>query len=101
MPRVLIIDDERPIRNTLRDILEYEKFDVDDVADGIEGIEHVKNNEYDVKYNIRPLMDSVQSARSLLFIFFFRAFFLFFNMLFLKIISYFFNRHLYSSLPVK
>ncbi len=48
MPRVLIIDDERPIRNTLRDILEYEKFDVDDVADGIEGIEHVKNNEYDV-----------------------------------------------------
>ncbi len=48
MPRILIIDDERPIRNTLRDILEYEKFDVDDVADGIEGIELVKNNEYDV-----------------------------------------------------
>ena len=48
MPRILIIDDERPIRNTLRDIFEYEKFDVDDVADGIEGIELVKNNEYDV-----------------------------------------------------
>ena len=28
MPKILIIDDEKPIRNTLREILQYEKFDL-------------------------------------------------------------------------
>lgn len=48
MPKILVIDDERSIRNTLKDILEYEKFEVDLAEDGIEGIELVKNNKYDV-----------------------------------------------------
>jgi two-component system nitrogen regulation response regulator NtrX len=38
MSRILIIDDEKPIRNTLRDILEYEKFEVIEAADGQEGL---------------------------------------------------------------
>jgi len=37
-PKILIIDDEKPIRNTLRDILQYEKFEVIEAADGVEGI---------------------------------------------------------------
>jgi len=37
-PKILIIDDEKPIRNTLRDILQYEKFEVIEAADGAEGI---------------------------------------------------------------
>jgi len=32
--KILIIDDERSIRRTLRDILEYEKYEVDDAEDG-------------------------------------------------------------------
>ena len=32
MANILIIDDERSIRNTLRDILEYEKFKIDDIG---------------------------------------------------------------------
>lgn len=48
MPGILIIDDERSIRNTLRDILEYEKFTVEEAEDGITGIEKVKNSDYDV-----------------------------------------------------
>ncbi|HNQ61013.1 MAG TPA: sigma-54 dependent transcriptional regulator [Bacteroidia bacterium] len=36
--KILIIDDEKPIRNTLRDILQYEKFEVLEAADGAEGI---------------------------------------------------------------
>ena len=32
MTKILIIDDERPIRNTLREILEYEKYKVDDAG---------------------------------------------------------------------
>ncbi|MBP6334320.1 MAG: sigma-54-dependent Fis family transcriptional regulator [Bacteroidia bacterium] len=38
MSKILIIDDEKPIRNTLRDILQYEKFEVIEAADGPEGI---------------------------------------------------------------
>lgn len=48
MARILIIDDEKSIRNTLRDILESEKYDIDDAEDGIIGLEKIKQNEYDV-----------------------------------------------------
>jgi two-component system, NtrC family, nitrogen regulation response regulator NtrX len=48
MTKILIIDDEKPIRNTLREILEYEKFQVDDAEDGLQGIELVKSTDYDV-----------------------------------------------------
>ncbi|MBS4012483.1 MAG: sigma-54-dependent Fis family transcriptional regulator [Bacteroidetes bacterium] len=48
MAKILIIDDEKSIRSTLKDILEYEKFDVDLAEDGIEGIEKAKKNTYDV-----------------------------------------------------
>jgi len=48
MPRILIIDDERGIRNTLREILEYEKYTVEDAANGVEGLELARQNEYDV-----------------------------------------------------
>ncbi|MEI7981181.1 MAG: sigma-54 dependent transcriptional regulator [Bacteroidota bacterium] len=48
MQRILVIDDEKSIRNTLREILEYEKYQVDDAADGMEGIRLVKENRYDV-----------------------------------------------------
>ncbi|MBE0667428.1 MAG: sigma-54-dependent Fis family transcriptional regulator, partial [Bacteroidales bacterium] len=39
MPRILVIDDEKSIRNTLKDVLEYEKYDVDVAEDGAKGIE--------------------------------------------------------------
>ncbi len=48
MSKVLVIDDERSIRNTLKDILEYEKYQVDLAEDGIKGIEKVKTSTYDV-----------------------------------------------------
>ncbi len=48
MSRILVIDDERSIRNTLKDILEYEKYEVDLAEDGNKGIEKLKNAEYDV-----------------------------------------------------
>jgi len=48
MARVLIIDDERSIRNTLREILEYEKYTVDDATNGAEGIEMARQADYDV-----------------------------------------------------
>ncbi len=48
MAKILIIDDERSIRSTLRDILEYEKFKVDDAENGLVGVDKIRNNKYDV-----------------------------------------------------
>jgi two-component system, NtrC family, nitrogen regulation response regulator NtrX len=48
MSKILVIDDERSIRNTLKDILEYEKYDVDLAEDGKKGLDMVKQTEYDI-----------------------------------------------------
>jgi DNA-binding NtrC family response regulator len=48
MTKVLIIDDERPIRNALRDILEYEKMLVEDAATGIEGLQKLEKDKFDL-----------------------------------------------------
>jgi len=48
MSRILVIDDERSIRNTLKDILEYEKYTVDLAEDGQKGLEMIKAAEYDI-----------------------------------------------------
>ncbi len=48
MPKILIIDDERAIRQTLKEILGYEKYHVEEAKDGEEGINLLLKNEYDV-----------------------------------------------------
>jgi len=48
MAKILIIDDERSIRNAIREILEYEKFQVDEAEDGLSGVVKVKGGKYDV-----------------------------------------------------
>ncbi len=48
MAKILIIDDERSIRNAIREILEYEKFQVDEAEDGLSGVVKVKSGKYDV-----------------------------------------------------
>jgi len=62
MANILIVDDERGIRNTLRDILEYEKYTVDEAANGQEGLDKIKENDYDVVFcDIKmPKMDGME-----------------------------------------
>ncbi|MDQ4140232.1 MAG: sigma-54 dependent transcriptional regulator [Bacteroidota bacterium] len=48
MPKILIIDDERSIRSTLKEILEYENYTVDEAPDGEVGLEQLGKNKYDV-----------------------------------------------------
>jgi len=48
MARILIIDDEKAIRNTLKDILTYEKFEVDEAIDGADGLKKAAEGHYDV-----------------------------------------------------
>jgi DNA-binding NtrC family response regulator len=48
MSKILIVDDEKSIRNTLRDILGYEKYEVSDADSGITALEMLKQAEFDV-----------------------------------------------------
>ena len=48
MSRILVIDDERSIRNTLKEILEYEKYQVDLAENAKQALENVRNNEYNI-----------------------------------------------------
>lgn len=48
MAKVLVIDDEKAIRNTLKEVLEYEKHEVDLAEDGPGGLELFGENDYDV-----------------------------------------------------
>jgi two-component system nitrogen regulation response regulator NtrX len=62
MPKILIIDDEKSIRKTLREILEYEKYQVDEATEGIEGIALLQKEKYDVILcDIKmPKMDGIE-----------------------------------------
>ncbi len=51
MAKILVIDDERAIRNTLKDILEFEGHEVDVAEDGKIGYEKARNQVYDLIYS--------------------------------------------------
>lgn len=48
MAKILIVDDERAIRNTLREILEYEDYEVEDVDNGIDGLSLIRKQNFDL-----------------------------------------------------
>lgn len=62
MPKILIIDDERSIRRTLKEILEFENYEVEAVEDGISGVKEAKANSYDIIFcDIKmPQMDGME-----------------------------------------
>lgn len=62
MAKVLIVDDERSIRNTLKEILEFEKYDIDLAEDGLIALEKTKITVYDVIFlDIKmPQMDGIE-----------------------------------------
>ncbi len=68
MAKILVIDDERSIRNTLRDILEYETYKVDDADNGIEGLKMVNSKKYDlILLDIKmPVMDGMEALEHIM-----------------------------------
>ena len=48
MPTILVVDDEASIRRTLKEILEYEDFEVDEAEDGEAALSAMKKAHYDV-----------------------------------------------------
>jgi two-component system nitrogen regulation response regulator NtrX len=67
MARILIIDDERAIRRALREILEFEGFEVDEAEHGKEGVDKASNKLYDVIFcDIKmPQMDGMEVLSAL------------------------------------
>ena len=62
MVKLIIVDDEKSIRAALRDILEYEGYEVDEAKDGEEGLEMIMRTSYDVAIcDIKmPKMDGLE-----------------------------------------
>ncbi len=48
MAKILIIDDEKSIRSTLREILEYEKYEVEEAIDGQDGLDKITQQQFDL-----------------------------------------------------
>jgi DNA-binding NtrC family response regulator len=68
MSRILIIDDERAIRRALREILEFEQFEVDEAENGKQGLEKALARTYDVIFcDIKmPEMDGMDVLEGLM-----------------------------------
>jgi DNA-binding NtrC family response regulator len=62
MAHVLIIDDEKAIRKTIREILEYENYKVSEAENGIDGLNRMKEETYElVLLDIKmPKMDGME-----------------------------------------
>lgn len=67
MAKILIVDDETPIRRTLRDILEFEGYEVDEAVDGLDCVAKVQKEKYDVVItDIKmPKMDGIEALERL------------------------------------
>lgn len=62
MKKILIIDDERSIRRALREILEFEEYQVFEAENGQEGLDLLKANQYDLVFcDIKmPILDGME-----------------------------------------
>ena len=67
MAKILIVDDERSIRNSLREILEYEGYEVKDAADGQEGYKMASEEKFDIILSDikMPKMDGIELLEKL------------------------------------
>ncbi len=61
MASILIVDDERAIRNSMKEILEYESYKVDVAENGVEALQKVQNEKYDLIFSDikMPEMDGI------------------------------------------
>lgn len=62
MAKILVIDDERAIRNTLKEVLEFEGYSVDIASDGRDGLEKALGGSYNLIFSDvkMPEMDGLE-----------------------------------------
>ncbi len=67
MAKILVVDDELPIRRTLRDILEFEGYEVDEATDGLDCVSKIQREKFDVVImDIKmPKMDGIEALERL------------------------------------
>ncbi|MBK9272194.1 MAG: sigma-54-dependent Fis family transcriptional regulator [Saprospiraceae bacterium] len=67
MARILIVDDEQSIRRVLKDILELEKYQVEEAVDGLDCLVKLKQHEYDaIILDIKmPKMDGMEALEKI------------------------------------
>lgn len=67
MAKILIVDDDKSIRKTLRDILEFEKYEIDEAADGLECIVKLKQSAFDIiVMDVKmPKMDGMEAIEKI------------------------------------
>ena len=68
MAKILIIDDEKSIRRSLREILEFEKFIVDEAEDGLIGFTKITTEQFDlVLCDVKmPKLDGIELLQKLI-----------------------------------
>lgn len=68
MAKILLVDDESSIRRTLKEILAFEKYDIVEAADGLEAIEQIDRQLFDVVLlDIKmPRMDGIEAFHRIL-----------------------------------
>lgn len=62
MPKILLVDDEAAIRNSLREILEYENYDIAEASNGKEAFMALKDGDFDLCFcDVKmPEMDGIK-----------------------------------------
>ena len=65
---ILVVDDERAIRNSLKEILEYENYKVDVAENGADGLQKVQNGKFDLIFSDikMPEMDGIAFLEAVL-----------------------------------
>jgi len=68
MPKILVADDESSIRRTIKDILEFEKYEVELASNGLEAYEIFEANDFDaVLLDIKmPEMDGIDALEKMM-----------------------------------
>lgn len=68
MAKILLIDDEKSIRRSIKEILEFEKYTVDEAEDGVMGLEMALKGQYDVILSDikMPKLDGIELLHKLM-----------------------------------
>lgn len=67
MSKILIVDDEMNIRRVVREYAEFEGYEVEEAEDGMDAVELVKNNHYDliVMDIMMPKLDGFSTCKEI------------------------------------
>ncbi len=65
--RILVIDDDQFVRSSFEIVLQDENYDVDTCESGMEGVERLKNDDYDLVFlDLKmPVMNGAETLREI------------------------------------